>query len=113
MRERIEKLLEQAYKLGKELKGTLYTELKDGLYLVAAWNEDEAGIIAKIAYNNSALQCDYDLDWTMPTSKDGDVAYTEVLISENDVKSDASFFEKELEVMIKHRDAGYVIDWRN
>lgn len=52
--------------------------------LVAAWmdyeDEGEYKPYCKLAYQptNSMMQCDYDVDWMMPTDKDGDVDTTEL-----------------------------------
>ena len=44
-------------------------------------------LCAKIAYqpSNSAMQCDYDLDWTMPYDEEtGETDYTEIAIYSDD-----------------------------
>ncbi len=73
----------------KDTTGTWYRVLKveNGLRwaLCAAWMDyDESGnwlVHAKIAYQptNSLMQCDYDIDWVMPTIN-GWVDDTEILI---------------------------------
>lgn len=58
--------------------GCRYIHMGGGLYLVAARVGGE--VKAKLAYNCDDLQCDYDLDWNMPTSGGG-VVDTETAIT--------------------------------
>ena len=60
--------------------------------IVVAWmdydGENKWRLFGKVAYQpiNSIMQCDYDVDWFMPTTNDGEVDDTEVAIqSEFDI----------------------------
>ena len=57
-------------------------------------------ICGKIAFNNSYMQSDYDLDWDMPWYKDGDVCYTDCSIeSEEDIARNFMYWEREWEAI--------------
>lgn len=61
-------------------EGTYYHWL-DSNYALVFCNDNDI-IYGKVAYNNSALQCDFDFDWTMPyDEKTGEVYDTEVSIT--------------------------------
>lgn len=67
----------------EEFEGCKYTKL-DSLWYVVGTRDDSDGIKLKIAYNCDDLQCDYDIDWMMPTYK-GEMADTEIeIINEDD-----------------------------
>ena len=106
-------LLKTAYTYLKDGKsqGCYHLHLSDGLYLVAAFNPDENCVVAKIAYNNSSLQCDYELDWCMPEFKEGDCCFTEVALDGKNFRAIAEFFYSEAKAIIRHKNKGLVYDW--
>lgn len=80
------------------------------LYLVASWNEDEGRVLCKIAYNCDDLQCDYDIDWLMPSYKDdGDVWDTELTPEEAKVEAEARYLHKEANAMDEQILVGNVV----
>lgn len=56
-------------------------------------------LCGKVAFNTDDLQCDFDYDWSMPTSKGGDVYDTEHAIDDGSfdyLKDEAEFVMIEL-----------------
>lgn len=106
-------LLKTAYTYLKDGKsqGCYHLHLSDGLYLVAAFNPDENCVVAKVAYNNSSLQCDYELDWCMPEFKEGDCCFTEVALDGKNFRATAEFFYREAKAIIRNKNKGLVYDW--
>lgn len=99
--------------LTKNGAGTIYQEvsrMNDGktLYLVFGYEEGyEKGekyqvqeektlwtLCAKLAFNVSSLQCDYDVDWYMPYNKCGDIYDTNSALTDN-FKSLADYYNHE------------------
>lgn len=88
----IKQVVEKELKLPKEEKtiGTYFWKLhkndKFTWAIVLAWDENvfnfgDKVLFGKVAFqpNNSMMQCDYDVDWTMPYNKEtGEVDDTEV-----------------------------------
>lgn len=82
------------------------------MYLVVGWSggfenaeegepyaDGEYRVCCKLAYNDSSLQCDYDIDWTMPyDEKDGEVDDT-----------DSTFDEGHVSWLIDHWKALYAL----
>ena len=57
-------------------------------------------ICGKIAFNNSYMQSDYELDWDMPWYEDGEVCFTDCSIEEEkDIARNFSYWEKEWEAI--------------
>ena len=78
-----------------------------GLYLAAAYSEEDKSPVCKIAYNPSILQCDYEYDWLMPVYKNtGDVAFVEILVSKENISIDAEYLLKELKRLEEEYEAG-------
>lgn len=64
------------------------------------YKRDTYRICGKIAFNNSAMQSDYDIDWLMPWYKDGEVAFTDNSIEcEEDIGDAVSYWDKEWEAI--------------
>ena len=80
----IKRFVQKVLKLG-EFEGCCYQQVgtsKNGkdIYLVFAW-VDELGLCAKLAINDSSLQCDYDYDWSYLISNDEYIGWEESLIN--------------------------------
>lgn len=106
-------LLKTAYDYLKDGKsnGCYYLPLEDGLYLVAAYDPED-GVLAKVAYNCSSLQCDYDMDWNLPEFKDGNCCFVECMIGNESFRKTAEYMYAETKAMIRYRKKGLVKDWR-
>ena len=64
------------------------------------YKRDTYRICGKIAFNDSSMQSDYDLDWLMPYYKNGEVAFTDNSIEcENDINHAVSYWDKEWEAI--------------
>lgn len=106
--------------------GTVYQEIgytDDGLmlYLVLGYQEDyEKGedfqviegdttftICAKLAFNVSSLQCDYDVDWYMPYDEKGNVYDTDSAITK-DFQALADYYNKEAKSIIEMMNNGEI-----
>lgn len=109
-------LLKTAYYYLKDGKsnGCYHLPLEDGLFLVAAYDADEGEVIAKVAYNDSSTQCDYDLDWSFPVfENDGyGCCFVECVINDKQFRECAEYFYAEAKAMIRLRKHGLVKDWR-
>lgn len=58
----------------------------DGKLWAIVFANDNGNIRGKVAYNCDDLQCDYDWDWEMPMSDNGEVDDTDIIVtSEQDV----------------------------
>ena len=96
--------------LVSEESGCQYISLGEyDLYLVASYDADLEGVVVKIASNTSSLQCDYNLDWSVPvfTNETG-CTFIELLIQENDIDGAADYLLEELEQMKKFIESGKV-----
>lgn len=66
-----------------------------------SFSDGEYRICSKIAYNDSALQCDYDIDFTMPYDKETDEVYdTDAELGTN-FEAEALRLSKEFEEVAK------------
>lgn len=64
------------------------------------YKRDTYRICGKIAFNDSYMQSDYDLDWIMPYFKGGEVAFTDNSIEcEDDINHAVSYWDKEWEAI--------------
>ena len=93
-------------KSGEFTEGVYYTPLNaEGFSIVVGWEsgyDTEEDLIqqggytlcGKVAYNCDDLQCDYDMDWYMPSDKHGDIADTSMAIRSAE---DMKWFEEQLE----------------
>lgn len=71
-------------------KGEKYQVIKNGIVYT---------LCQKLAVNIDDLQCDYDMDWYMPSYKDdGEVWYTETSVKSD---KDVDYYNKEAEAIIK------------
>lgn len=69
------------YTISKSLNEGIYFHWLDSKYALVFCRDNDI-IYGKVAYNDSALQCDFDFDWTMPyDEKRGEVYDTEVSIT--------------------------------
>lgn len=58
----------------------------DGKLWAVVFTNDNGDVRGKVAYNCDDLQCDYDWDWEMPMSDNGEVDDTDIIVtSEQDV----------------------------
>lgn len=62
-----------------------------------SFSDGEYRICSKIAYNDSALQCDYDIDFTMPYDKETDEVYDTDAELGTDFEAEALRLSKEFE----------------
>lgn len=60
---------------------------------------------AKLAFNVSSLQCDYDIDWNMPWSANGDIYDTDSSV-DDDYKAIAEYYNKEAKEIIDLMNKG-------
>lgn len=107
-------LLETAYYYLKDGKsnGCYYLPLEDGLHLVVGYDPEEKLVLAKVAYNCDDLQSDFDMDWYLPSFKDGNCCYVEMALVDKKFRKDAEWFYAECKAMIRDRKKGLVVDWR-
>lgn len=80
----IKRFVKKVLKLG-EFDGCWFKQVgtsKNGqdIYLVFSWTND-LGLCAKLAVNDSALQCDYEYDWLDLISNNEYVGWEDVLIN--------------------------------
>lgn len=65
------------------------------LYLVETWGNDGVHY-GKLAFNTDDLQCDYEFDWEMPYTEDGDVYIVETsIVEDDDLKELFKYFSEE------------------
>lgn len=62
-----------------------------------SFSDGEYRICSKIAYNDSALQCDYDIDFTMPYDKEAGEVYDTNTELGTDFEAEALRLSKEFE----------------
>lgn len=60
-------------------------------------------LCAKLAVNIDDLQCDYDVDWYMPYTKDGDVYDTEMAVTS---KTDLEWYKEQAKIIAKQLNEG-------
>lgn len=60
-------------------------------------------LCAKLAVNIDDLQCDYDVDWYMPYTKDGDVYDTEMAVNS---KTDLEWYKEQAKIIAKQLNEG-------
>lgn len=107
-------LLETSYNYLKDdtSNGCYHLPLEDELFLVVSYNSDENSVLAKIAYNCSSLQSDYNYDWAMPEFKDNNCCFVEVALDGRTFRKTAEYMYAETKAIIRYRKNGSVIDWR-
>lgn len=82
--------------------------MEDGmiLYLVDTWGNDGVHY-GKLAFNTDDLQCDYDIDWEMPYTQEGDVYIMETEIeSDDDMEALMRYFTEEADSIKNLYDEG-------
>ena len=93
-------------------------ELPNGKLLCLVIGEIDNCIMGKLAINTSRLQCDYGLDWLMPTDQNGDVYDTEIVFvdksenatsDDNDLENDVQWFTEQTELILKKVEKGELI----
>lgn len=101
-------------------------ELPDGreLALVIGWSDgydkdknliqEEVGgtvytICSKLAVNVSSLQCSYNVDWYMPSDKDGNIWDTDTAVP---LDYDLDWYEKESKEMLEAFNKGEIDVWQ-
>lgn len=118
MRDEIIKLARSAYDSVNTMSTWFYDlERKDGKRwaIVFAWmdwdNTDEWRFCGKVAYQptNSMMQ-EYDIDWLMPTTDDGECDDTETGITSLSLEADVDWLLKEWERVRKEYVDGNQID---
>lgn len=110
-KEQVERYLKDCLaNLVSEGDGCQYLSLGEyDLCLVAGYDPDMEGVVVKIASNTSNLQCDYNLDWSLPvfTNHEG-CAFIELMLNESDLSGDADYLLEEFEQMKKLIKSGEV-----
>lgn len=78
--------VQKAFAKDKKFDGVYMCHLYEDYYFVmASGRDDETNdftLFGKVAYNCDDLQCDYDWDWYMPYTDDGDVYDSEFIACE-------------------------------
>ncbi len=106
----VQEFLKDATKYFKDAEeGCYYTPVTSDLYLVAGYPSDEDRPYVKIAFNDSSLQSDYEFDWNMPTYSDGEIAFVEISLKDNDLERDAKYLVREAQSMQKEIDKGNLL----
>lgn len=71
------------------------------------YHDDEGlwTLCSKLAVNTDDLQCDYEMDWTMPYHEDGEVWATDMAVRKDE---DGEYYMKEAKYMIDALNSGEV-----